>query len=83
MLSLTPINSKDKIEPVSDCSPIYRSLRVGVRERICTTGLPETSCRRLDNKEVRYKRRDESRRGRNGRYAERNLRPSVIAGNVR
>jgi hypothetical protein len=80
---LTSINSRATTEPVSDCSPIYRSLRDGFRERICTTGVPEISCRRFDNEEVRCKIRDESRRGRNGRYAERNLRPSVIAGNVK
>ena len=80
---LTSINSKATTEPVSDCSPTYRSLRVGFRESICTTGVPEISCRRFDNEDVRYEVRDESRKGRNGRYAERNLRPSVIAGNDR
>ena len=83
IMLLTSINNRATIEPVSDCSPICRSLRVGFLESICTTGVPEISCRRFDNEEVRYKIRDESRRGRNGRYAERNLRPSVIAGNVR
>lgn len=80
---LTSINSRATTEPVSDCSPTYRSLLDGFLERIFTTGVPEISCRRFVKEEVRYKIRDESRRGRNGRYAERNLRPSVIAGNVR
>ena len=80
---LTSINDRATMEPVSDCSPIYRSLQDGFRERICTTGVPEISYRRFDNKEVRYEVRDESRKRRNGRYAERNLRPSIIAGNVR
>jgi hypothetical protein len=80
---LTERNINDIVEPVSACSPTDLSRRVGSRDRIRTTGVPDLSWRNRDNDEVRKCRRDESRSGRKGKYAERKWSPSVMTGSVR
>lgn len=80
---LTNRKIRDTSEPVSAFSPIVFTRRVGIRDRTRTTGDRVVSCRKLVRDVTRYDSRDDSRNGRNGRYAERNRRPSVTAGRPR
>lgn len=74
---LTNRNMSDTVEPVSDCSPTDLNLRVGIRERMRTIGPPSPSWRIRDSDAVRKIINEDSRRGRNGIYAERKRRPLV------
>lgn len=64
---LTWRKMSETTEPVSDCSPTARSRRVGVRERIRTTGVAVDSCRSADSEPMRWCMRQDRRSGRNGR----------------